>query len=141
MLEFDISLCLHQVKLIKLCIALHCDSYKCIGERNAVFIFLYNTLKLLRLYLTFLKYYRVSHFRTNWNLQINFRQKALYQWVVWNISISKITIPLIKVFSPTDVQLDSLKNNFKFALKLTLKSSYMFRCKTPSSGSTLSEPC
>jgi len=27
-----------------------------------------------------------------------------------------------------------LKNNFKFALKLTLKSSYMFRCKTPSSG-------
>jgi len=48
---------------------------------------------------------------------------------------------IIKVFSPTDAQLDSLKNNFKFALKFTLKSSYMFRCKTPSSGSTLSEPC
>jgi len=30
-------------------------------------------------------------------------------------------------FPPTDAQLDSLKNNFKFALKLTLKSSYMFR--------------
>jgi hypothetical protein len=44
-------------------------------------------------------------------------------------------------FSPTDAQLDSLKNNFNFALKLTLKSSYMFRCKTPSSGSTLSETC
>jgi len=44
-------------------------------------------------------------------------------------------------FSPTVAKLDSLKNNFKFALKLTLKSSYMFRRKTPSSGSTLFEPC
>jgi hypothetical protein len=32
-------------------------------------------------------------------------------------------------FSPTDAQLDILKNNFKFALKLTLKGSYMFRYK------------
>jgi len=48
---------------------------------------------------------------------------------------------IIKVFSPTDAQLDSLKNNFKFALKFTLKSSYMFRCETPSSGSTLFELC
>jgi len=32
-------------------------------------------------------------------------------------------------------------HKFKFALKLTLKSSYMFRCGTPSSGSILSEPC
>ena len=48
---------------------------------------------------------------------------------------------LSTLFSPTDAQLDSLKNNFKFALKLTLKRFYMFRCKTPSSGSTLSEPC
>jgi hypothetical protein len=47
----------------------------------------------------------------------------------------------IKVFSPTDAQFDSLKDNFKFALKLTLKGSYMFQCKTPSSESTLSEPC
>jgi hypothetical protein len=47
----------------------------------------------------------------------------------------------IQVFSPTVVQLDSLKNNLKFALKLTLKSSYMFWCETPSSESTLSEPC
>jgi len=47
----------------------------------------------------------------------------------------------IKVFSPTDAQLDSLKNNFKFALKLTLKTSYVFRCKTASSGSTLPELC
>jgi len=44
---------------------------------------------------------------------------------------------IIKVFSPTDTQLDSLKNNFKFALKLTLKSSYMLWCKTPSSRRTL----
>jgi hypothetical protein len=36
---------------------------------------------------------------------------------------------LSKVCSPTDAQLDSLKNNFKFALKLTLKGSYMFRCE------------
>ena len=62
--------------------------------------------------------------------------------------VKKIIITLIKAaqisskfFSPTDAQLDSLKNNFKFALELTLKSSYMFRCETPSSGSTLSEPC
>jgi hypothetical protein len=32
-------------------------------------------------------------------------------------------------FSPTDARLASLKNNFKFALKLTLKDSYMFRCE------------
>jgi len=35
---------------------------------------------------------------------------------------------IIKVFSPTDAQLDSLTNNIKFALKLTLKSSHKFRC-------------
>jgi hypothetical protein len=40
-------------------------------------------------------------------------------------------ILIITLFSPSDAQLDSLTNNFKFALKLTLKSSYMFRCKTP----------
>jgi len=50
---------------------------------------------------------------------------------------------IIKVFfpPPTDAQFDSLKNNFKFALKLTLKGSYMFQCKTPSSGSALFDPC
>jgi len=32
-------------------------------------------------------------------------------------------------FSPTDAQLYSLKNNFKFALKLTLKGSDKFRCE------------
>ena len=32
-------------------------------------------------------------------------------------------------FSPTDAQLDSFKNKFKFALKFTLKGSYMFRCE------------
>jgi len=51
-----------------------------------------------------------------------------------------LLVVIINVFSPTDAQLISLKNKFKFALKLTLKSSYMFRCETPSSGSTLSEP-
>jgi hypothetical protein len=33
------------------------------------------------------------------------------------------------VFSPTDAQLNRLKNNFKFVLKLTLKSTYVFRCE------------
>jgi len=33
---------------------------------------------------------------------------------------------IIKDFSPNDAQLDSLKNNFKFALQLTLKSSHIF---------------
>jgi len=47
----------------------------------------------------------------------------------------------VKVFSLTDAQLVSLKTKFKFALKLTLKMSCMFRCKTPSSGSTIFEPC
>jgi len=36
---------------------------------------------------------------------------------------------IIKVFSPTDALLGGLKNNFKFALKLTLKGSYTFRCE------------
>jgi hypothetical protein len=48
---------------------------------------------------------------------------------------------IINFFSPADAQLDSLKNNFKFALQLTLKRSYMFRCETPSSGNSIpSEP-
>jgi hypothetical protein len=34
-----------------------------------------------------------------------------------------------------------LKTILIFALKLTLKGSYMFRCETSSSGSTLSDPC
>jgi len=37
--------------------------------------------------------------------------------------------------------LDSLKKNINFAFKSTLKSSYIFWCKTPSSGSIPSEPC
>jgi hypothetical protein len=41
----------------------------------------------------------------------------------------KLLSKSIEVFSPTDAQLDSLKNNFKFALKLTLKGAYMFRCE------------
>jgi len=52
-----------------------------------------------------------------------------------------VHLDIYQNFSPTDAQLDSLKNNFKFALKLTLKSSYMFRFETPSSGNTLFEPC
>jgi hypothetical protein len=44
---------------------------------------------------------------------------------------------IIKVFSPTDAQLDSLKNKFKFAQKAPI----CFGAKTPSSGSTLSDPC
>jgi len=36
---------------------------------------------------------------------------------------------VIKVFSPTDAQLDSLKNKFKFALKLTLKAPTCFGVK------------
>jgi len=72
---------------------------------------------------------------TNWN---NFRT---YLVEFFSTYIPCILI-IIKVFSPTDGQLDSLKNNFKFALKLTLKRSYMFRCETPSSGSSIpSEPC
>jgi hypothetical protein len=53
----------------------------------------------------------------------------------------KTILNIIKDFSPTGAQLDSLKNNINFALKLTLKSFYMFWCKTPSSGSIPSEPC
>ena len=38
---------------------------------------------------------------------------------------------IIKILflSPTDAQLNSLKNNIKIYIKLTLKGSYMFRCK------------
>jgi hypothetical protein len=38
-------------------------------------------------------------------------------------------LTIINVFSPTDAQLDILKDNFKFALNLTLKGSYLFRCE------------
>jgi hypothetical protein len=40
-----------------------------------------------------------------------------------NVQGSDILFLIINVFSPPNAQLDSLKNNFKFALKLTLKSS------------------
>jgi hypothetical protein len=55
-----------------------------------------------------------------------------YNWVTMLIIIFTYIpciLKIIKVFSPTDGQLDSLKNNFNFALKLTLQSSYMFRCE------------
>jgi len=67
----------------------------------------------------------------------------LFHLWIWNITILyyKHWIYIIKVFPLTDAQLDSLKKNINSALKSTLKSSYMFQCKTPSSGSTLSEPC
>jgi len=35
---------------------------------------------------------------------------------------------LIKVFSPTDVHLDSLRNNFKCALRFILKGFYPASC-------------
>jgi hypothetical protein len=38
---------------------------------------------------------------------------------------------VISVFSPTDVQLESLKNNFKFALKFTLKGPNVGGLKSP----------
>jgi hypothetical protein len=41
--------------------------------------------------------------------------------------LGKSTHPKVFFPPPTDAQSDSLKNNFKFALKLTLKGSYMFR--------------
>ena len=52
-------------------------------------------------------------------------------------SITCILI-IIKVFSPTDAQLDSLKSNFKFALKFISKGPlHISVWKTPSSGSIL----
>jgi hypothetical protein len=46
-----------------------------------------------------------------------------------NFHVHTVHIDNYQRFLPTDAQLDGLKNNFKFVLKLTLKSSYMFRCK------------
>jgi hypothetical protein len=40
-----------------------------------------------------------------------------------------LILVIIKVFSPTDAQLDRLKNNFKFALKLILKTPTCFGTK------------
>jgi len=39
-----------------------------------------------------------------------------------------IIITVFFLLSPTDAQLNILKNTFKFTLKLTLKSCYMFWC-------------
>jgi hypothetical protein len=55
--------------------------------------------------------------------------------------LNEILRDVIKDFPPIYAPLDNLKNNIKFALKLTLESAYMFRCETPSSGSIPSEPC
>jgi hypothetical protein len=74
-----------------------------------------------------------------WEIHCNLLSVFQFRHILY--SFSPCILISIKVFSPTDSQLDSFKSNFKFALKLTLKSSYMFRCKTPSSGSTLSDPC
>jgi hypothetical protein len=48
---------------------------------------------------------------------------------LFNRSQTNMQLTLSKFYSPTDAQLDSVKNNFKFALKLTLKGCYMFRCE------------
>ena len=66
----------------------------------------------------------------------------VYSAISEGTRLSELNCKLSIFFSPqTDAQLDSLKNNFKFALKWTLKSSYMLRCKAQSSGTALSEPC
>jgi len=51
------------------------------------------------------------------------RQSKMRQRVIF--TYTPCILIIIKVFSPTDAQLDSLKNNFRFALKLTLKSFLM----------------
>jgi hypothetical protein len=44
--------------------------------------------------------------------------------------LDELLFQVIRVlFLPTAAQLDIIKNNFKFALKLPLKGSYMFRCE------------
>jgi len=49
--------------------------------------------------------------------------------IIDNFYVHTVHLYNNQVFSPTDAKLDNLKNNFNFALKLTLKSSYMFRCE------------
>jgi hypothetical protein len=53
------------------------------------------------------------------------RGKTVYSTFETNKHVQEI----IKVFSPTNTQLDSLKNNFKFVLKLTLKGPACFGTK------------
>jgi hypothetical protein len=60
---------------------------------------------------------------------LTFRNTAVFMQLSGDSIYCGKCVKIIKVFSPTDAQLDSLKNHFKFALKLTLKGSYMFRCE------------
>jgi len=47
----------------------------------------------------------------------------------FNFQVHTVHLDNNQVFSPTDAQLDNIKNNYNFAIKLTLKSSYKFRCE------------
>jgi hypothetical protein len=61
--------------------------------------------------------------------------KVSHTWVIYatyilnNFHVQNVHLDNNQVFSPTDAKLNRLKNNFKFVLKLTLKSTYVFRCE------------
>jgi hypothetical protein len=52
-----------------------------------------------------------------------------------NFYVHTVHLDKYQSFSPTDAQLDSLKSNFKFALKFTLKAPTYFGVKHHHQGS------
>jgi len=54
---------------------------------------------------------------------------SAYVLYIYIYNLPHVRVDYQRFFLPTDAQLDSLTNNFKFALKLILKGSYMFRCE------------
>jgi hypothetical protein len=83
-----------------------------------------------------LQHYSSSCPRKPWRNSIMSFGTMTESWALYlsnaNLYLHMIWIGIWKFFPPTDAQLDSLQNNSKFVLKLTLKSSYMFQCETPS---------
>jgi hypothetical protein len=59
--------------------------------------------------------------------------------VACNFHVDAMRLDIIKVFySPTDAQVNCLKNNFKIYIKIDIKTApASFSAVTPSSGSTL----
>ena len=67
-----------------------------------------------------------------WSFEIKcfkIEDKIIQEIKITNFHVHTVHLDNYQCFLPTDAQLDSLTNNFKFALKLTLKGFYMFRCE------------
>jgi hypothetical protein len=83
----------------------------------------------------------LKKYLTSWNLKYNnsSSQFLIYLCAIFSHTHTVRHLDIIKVFySPTDAQVNRLKNNFKIYIKIDIKTApTCFGAVTPSPGSTL----